>query len=294
MRRRKMKNFHDIITESLKPNNKKTLKPNDQNSMEAWEDIRHYLDMCINTQPIRIHDSEKKGVFHHDEKRLNQKKLSEEEGLTYALFNSREYLKLPEEKKLIAFEAYLLRKPESFPKAATVKCDLIAYNPDKRGPKKHELELTAVEVKKDPSKSQTNLKFGMLQAKAYGYLLTRLHAQEINLLKEHITHCLGSYYENNKNDEYDGRIKYISFALAAPESYFLESLKIYPNIGDFLAPLEEPYFSLVFDGYWVIEEPCGPKATDGKGDLCKPMFDRSKIPNIKLCKNFSELKTEVL
>ena len=272
-----MNSFHKAIADAISKNN--------NNSSQAWEDVRQFLDMCIKTQPIRIHDNKNEGVFYHnDMPAVDISKINQEEGLSYAIFNSREHLNIP--KKIIGYEAYLLRQPEQFLKAQTVKCDLIAYNSDP-----HDLGLTAIEVKKDPSQENTSLEFGMLQARAYGYLLTRLHAMEIDSLKKQISYCLKNYYNN---DDYDGKIKYISFALAAPNSYFQKLLRNNPDIRNFLKPLEEDYFTLGFDGYWVIEEPCDPTYKGHpKKNKCEPILDPSSTPNIILCKNFDQLHERV-
>lgn len=272
--------FHNKITKAL--NTYKRIQVNEY-ALRAWEDVRQFVEICIATQPIRIHDEKKEGLFYHTKRpaaTIDNSKISQEEGLSYALFNSREILNL--DTKIIGYEAYLLRQPQKFSNAIGVKCDLVAYDPKK-------FELTAIEVKKKALEESTKIEFGMLQAKAYGYMLTRLHAMKYNLLKQHIAYCLESNYSNYKN--FDGKIQKISFALAAPKSYFTDSLRNNSQLQSFLEPLEKTYFTLGFGGYWVIDDDCvkNIKGT-GNGKKCIPEFDKCGNNQIQIYKSFVKLK----
>ena len=204
----------------------------------------------------RIHDQGGQGVlFATGGRRLigdplpqalvDEENLQREVGLSYALFNARSRLELPDNCRFISWEAPLLRSTENIPRAPRVRCDLIAYDADAK-------TLVAVEVKFDPNQEDTNIQSGLLQAIEYGYILDCARRSHGFALEQQVQQCLNVWCGE---EDPERTIEKITYTLAAPEEYFRHGFQAPVQataISDWIEKLIKcPNIS--FDGFWVID-----------------------------------------
>ena len=191
--------------------------------------IKEWSDQAIEQlgNVLRINDTDGEGVLYVGNRRLikvnghklpsaqiDLKNLTHEEGLSYALFNGREKL-VRRSHQIISWEAQLLRRTRKVSGIPAVECDLVAYNANKQ-------QLVAVEVKLNPESDETNIKHGLLQSMAYGYLLRHSWKTDLAGLRMQIQKCLTKWCDQETKQL--PKVKSVACALAAPKDYFQKSL----------------------------------------------------------------------
>ncbi len=221
----------------------------------AWKNLKKSCDQNIQAlgENHRIHDKNGEGVLWRNQPNrispdgslpcatVDKSNLTNEEGLSYALFNSREKKLGPYQ--IISYESPLLRRKKKQTEILNVKCDLVAYHEKKK-------QLVAVEVKLNPGSKDTSLQHGILQSMLYGYLLQHSLATAPHRLSRQVQVCLNEWcLQGIKNEP---EINSVAYALAAPKAYFQESLRMHGELAEWTQKairIKDTQFSK----FWVLE-----------------------------------------
>lgn len=200
--------------------------------------------------------------------RVDKNTLRNEEGLSYALFNSRNAIH-PYGYSIISYEAFLLRPKQ------TVKCDLVAYSEDASS-------LLAVEVKQIPDSSATRIEHGLLQAMCYGYILKCCNAKDSQSLGRQIGICLEKWCSRENGVR---QVSDVAYVLAAPKEYFTRSLRIASK--EWIQGVIDNS-RVRFEGFWVIDGEVQGEPTNGSSKVI-PTIDECNVTRAEDVKTLSEL-----
>ena len=228
---------------------------------------------------LSVHDPDKGGILwvanRKQEDRethmatVDRKNLTNEVGLSRAMFNQRAIPIEGQEHKCISFEAPLLRRDRGSG-SRKVACDVVCLSAEPPW------RLTAVEVKIKGGPA-TNLNYAILEARAYARYLQYALDHYPDELRQEINTCLGRYHPGEEAKVSPDDLT-VGYTVAGPQQYLAEQFDNPKALSIIDRLSQEP--DSCFDGFWELSSANGGddlvvrSDNDQKADVFTPVLKK--------------------